>query len=242
MKRLQEAIENKQREHDEISDDKKEDKEKAASQLQALEEALSGWEQTMADYNQTNTLSKNGNLTIIARDWFDKWAVPTDVFSEKSPKISSGVHWSNLAPEGLTNRAEALDVEYAEDLRSGDKDDLKNTNRIQFSGGGATTEFFMGHEGADFLLTLDPPDVAQNDDMVEQTHGFEGELQVMGIGLGGETSKSVAITSVAGAHVSTEKGKETSISFVLGDAQKDDEFAVDVYIDPTYGTCKNHSL
>ena len=29
---------------------------------------------------------------------------------------------------------------------------------------------------------------------------------------------------------------ETSISFVLGDEQKEDEFTVDIYIDPIYGT------
>ena len=70
--------------------------------------------------------------------------------------------------------------------------------------------------------------------------GFETETKVQALGVGpvlavgAHAGFEMAVSSTA----SHESSYETSVSFVLGDEEKDDEFALDLYVDMDYGTCK----
>lgn len=237
--KLSASIGDKAAEVDAEEDDAK--KKELQTQEQTLRDALSAWEDIVRDYNDTNVKAEKGELEIPARDWFDKWASKKETAWESQlPQLSSGDHWSNLAPESLVDRAEALNFDYITDagLDTSDKEDLKQTNRIQFSGGGGTVEFAMSFTGdredEEIQSDLDNletrPFGAGDGEIVFAALGAEFTISVEG-GLDTDTTKSNT--------ESKEKGKETSISFVLGDEQKDDEFALDIYIDPKFGTCKS---
>ncbi|CAB9519117.1 Cupin superfamily protein [Seminavis robusta] len=235
---LKKAISDKKAEHDKLAANHP-NKTKTKTQLKVLEDALTGWNQTMTDYDSINKNASKNKLDIAGREWFTKWASTKDKM-EKEPTITD--HWSNLAPEVLTDRTEAFNFDYIKQakLASTDKADLKETNRIQFSGGGGTMEFVVDHAGASELMRLDKN---HENGAVGSTATLEGEMEIsagasfgfaMGLGFTYESSTSGTVTD--------ESGRQTTVSFVLGDEQEDDEFVVDIYVDPTYGTFVFHTV
>ncbi|CAB9525330.1 Cupin superfamily protein [Seminavis robusta] len=235
---LTKAIGDKKAEHDKLAANHP-NKTKTKTQLKVLEDALTGWEQTMAEYNSTNEKASKNTLDIAGREWFTKWASTKDMM-EKEPTITD--HRSNLAPEVLTDRTEAFDFDYIKQakLASTDKADLKETNRIQFSGGGGTMEFVVDHAGASELMRLDK---TQKNGAEADTATLEGEMEIsagasFGVAIGGgftyESSTSGTVTD--------ESGRQTTVSFLLGDEQANDEFVVDIYVDPTFGTFVFHTV
>jgi hypothetical protein len=112
--------------------------------------------------------------------------------------------------------------------------DIYRSNRLHFSGGGSTMEFSMGHTGISEL------EKAQT--QFSLSGGIEGSMEfeanIFGVdadwNIGGGLSFAVNYASTK----TVEQDYETSISFALGDENELDEFVVDLFIDPTYGTCK----
>lgn len=57
-----------------------------------------------------------------------------------------------------------------------------------------------------------------------------------GVSIGAEVGGNFKYTDSSSATIKEESGRETTVSFVLGDEQPNDEFVVDIYVDPIYGT------
>ncbi|CAB9518222.1 Cupin superfamily protein [Seminavis robusta] len=234
-------------------------KTKLKSQYDTLDYALKSWNNSLTAYDATNNMAEN--QLIPAREWFDKWAAKKDkMFSDvdpppmtgiffvdfanqeeyyrakaMKPDIAPGAHWAKVTPEALTDRA--ITVQNAPYIKPGSqsgKKDLKETNRLQFSGGGGTMEFTMGHAGITEISQLNP---ALNNE--ESTFGGTLSFDMSGgpgimIGGGFElthvTTRSQVFTETDGEE------KETTVSFVLGDEDKDDDFVLDIFVDPKFGT------
>ncbi|CAB9515004.1 Cupin superfamily protein [Seminavis robusta] len=231
-------------------------KTKLKSQHDTLAFALQSWNQTIRDYMNTTSQATQ----IPAREWFDKWASTKDDFfavdpvrpsgnpaidlvnlmqsaylTEMKPVIGKGEHWANLAPETLTDRAVAVQgANYIEAGSQNDKKDLKETNRLQFSGGGGTMEYSMGHSGITEMSRLNHRHPNE-----ESTFGGTVSFDMSagpGVMIGGGFELT-SVTTKSQQYVDTDgNSKETTVSFVLGDEDKDDDFVVDIFVDPMYGT------
>ncbi|CAB9521505.1 Cupin superfamily protein [Seminavis robusta] len=233
-------------------------KTKLKSQYDTLDYALKSWSSSLVAYDATNNMAEN--QLIPAREWFDKWAAKKDKIFDvdpppmtgnffvdfvnmaeynhlnaMKPAIEPGAHWAKLTPETLTERA--ITVQNAPYVKPGSqsgKKDLKETNRLQFSGGGGTMEFTMGHTGITELSQLNP-----GEDNEESTFGGTLSFDMSGgpgimIGGGFElthvTTRSQVFTDTDGEE------RETTVSFILGDEDKDDDFVLDIFVDPKFGT------
>ncbi|CAB9504895.1 Cupin superfamily protein [Seminavis robusta] len=225
-------------------------KTKLKSQYDTLNYALNSWNSSLVAYDATNNMAEN--QLIPAREWFDKWAAKKDKIFDFDPPsmagsffenfeswaqythlnalkpvIEPGAHWAKLTPETLTERAIAVqNAPYVMAGSQSGKKDLKETNRLQFSGGGGTMEFSMGHAGITELSQLDP-----GEDSKESTFG--GTLSFdMSFGPGIMVGGGFELTHVnTRSQVFTDtdgEERETTVSFVLGDEDKDDDFVLDV--------------
>ena len=199
-----------------------------------LQDALKGWNDAINDYEATNSKAREKTLTIAPADWFGKYAAIQDHgVNEPIPKTQ----WSSLAPERLVKRAEALPYDYVKEAGLGDKQDLKVTNRIQFSGGGSTMTFSMEHEQIEEAMQLDP-DAAPIDNSEGRTEvGIETDNSLLAfVGLDIEAHAKVHVVTSHSKMRTDARESQTVISFTLGDGDREDEFVTDVYIDPKHGT------
>jgi hypothetical protein len=206
------------------------------TKITALKDALDGWNKALDAHNKTNVLAMNGNLTIAPAHWFDKYAALHDS-GDNEPAMKS--HYSSLTPERLVNRAKALTYDYIPPKKDGegDKQDLKSTNRIHFSGGGSTMEFTMNHDQIDGTKQNDP-DAAPLDNGVARTKvdlDFKTVIDSFG-GIDLAVHGDVTLESTHSKTITDTTESQTSISFKLGDGDREDEFVIDIYIDPTHGT------
>ena len=195
-------------------------------QLAVLEDALKGWTKTMEAYNTTNDAARVGTLTKVAKDWFK---IDKGGKEGWEPEITS--QWANLAPLTLAKKAKRLDLNYVDKSANG-VDTISDTNRIQFSGGGGTMEVAMtqgsGKEENRLQYGLSSTDGVS----------FGGELEAS-VGAWKQTFEaefSISYSNSDSRHETNGVGRETSVSFVLGDEQEDDDFVFDVYVDERYGT------
>ncbi|CAB9509704.1 Cupin superfamily protein [Seminavis robusta] len=233
-------------------------KTKLKSQYDTLDYALKSWNSSMIAYDATNNMAEN--QLIPAREWFDKWAAKKDKIFDvdpppmtgnffvdfanmaeyshlnaMKPAIAPGAHWAKLTPETLTERATAVkNAPYVKPGSQSGKKDLTETNRLQFSGGGGTMEFTMGHAGITELSQL-----STGEDNEESTFGGTLSFDMSGgpgimIGGGFELTH---VTTRSQVFMDTDgEERETTVSFVLGDLDKDDDFVLDIFIDPKFGT------
>jgi hypothetical protein len=199
-----------------------------------LTDALKGWNDAISDYEITNDEAREKTLKIAPADWFGQYAAIQDHgVNEPIPKAV----WSSLAPERLVKRAEALPYDYVNRAGLGDKEALKVTNRIQFSGGGSTMTFSMDHEQIEEAMQLDPDAAPIDNSLGRAEVGIESDnsfLALLGVDIEahGETHVDTSHSKMR-----TDTGEsQTVISFTLGDGDREDEFVTDVYIDPKHGT------
>lgn len=141
-------------------------------------------------------------------------------------------HWSALLPESMFRKAEPLGASYPVSSVGG----LDTVNRIEFSGGGGVLEFSMEHHNLEEHVSKigSPNENSKGESDIEIASGTDTVL----------SSVMFAFALSGTVHYEDERSNTetktsestTSISFTLGDQEKDDTFAVDVFTDPVYGT------
>eukprot|EP00978_Attheya_sp_CCMP212_P009381 scaffold22169_cov41-Attheya_sp.AAC.2 len=169
----------------------------------------------------------NGEITklTLAQTWFTKWVTAND--KGKDEPLPEN-HWSSLLPERLKDNAVPL-----VSTRSGQ--DLIDTNRIHFSGGGSKMEFSMNHEKIEELQRMDPAFLNTDDEGIISVD-TDNDLFTLGLGFTVDVKGDAHYKISTSSTVTNSEESSTSISFVLGDPDREDEFITDVLIDPHFGT------
>ncbi|CAK9105214.1 Hypothetical protein SCF082_LOCUS49043 [Durusdinium trenchii] len=204
-------------------------------QIQVTEAAIAGWNVALAEYEETNRKARDGELQEVRTlDWFK--TVDKD---EKEPIPDE--HWDAIAvSKPLAKRSKKLDLPWtpqdeSQDGAEDNLEELSKINRIMFDGGGGLFEFKMHHHKVEeHVSKMGSP--LGNADAAQKIHS-----------VGDITVKSFAgfVLNAAGGvqrHTHAEHRRtdthegSTSISFALGDRDIGDEFVVDVFLDPKYGT------
>ena len=198
--------------------------------IAALEDGLSGWNNTLLKYDETNEQFKDGRdlKDHVPKKWFDSFVREKD--NDLGVPMPTD-HLTSLLPDRLINSAKPLATKILEE--NGKSTDLTDTNRIVFSGGGNVLEYNLNHHQM--------KEVVKN---LGVNMNYEGKI---GAKIEGQIFAFLPYTKTDSELYLTSQGEfenketstteqETSISFALGDADWDDEFAVDIYTDPRYGT------
>ncbi len=200
--------------------------------IEFLQAGLDGWNTTLKEEKDSFDLLTSDTSKSI-NNWFNEFGAK-DMYNLSYSVGLNGDQTSGLAPPSLTNNAEALDNE----LLDG-RDDDGPVKRIQFSGGGNTFSMTMSKEKLWNQVKLACWDGCN----FEADNNVKGpgkeNLEAVGVGIGVGFNFNLAQIHTHISHKSTvgETGTaKTSISFVLGDSDRTDEFVVDLYYDDKYGT------
>eukprot|EP00559_Dactyliosolen_fragilissimus_P002088 CAMPEP_0184871508 /NCGR_PEP_ID=MMETSP0580-20130426/40756_1 /TAXON_ID=1118495 /ORGANISM="Dactyliosolen fragilissimus" /LENGTH=2372 /DNA_ID=CAMNT_0027374173 /DNA_START=995 /DNA_END=8116 /DNA_ORIENTATION=+ len=197
-------------------------------EIGSLQQGIDGWNTAFKD--EKDTLESNTNdASKSINNWFEEFG-KKDMHDEDSVLITD--HNSGLAPPSLINNKEPLNQTFYEVAD-------KPVKRIQFSGGGNTFSMTMNKEKVWNEVELSCWKGCNNE--------YESDIQGPGLsssrftvfGVGMELEATLLDLNVHVVHQST-KGEtdttQTSIGFVLGDEDPQDEFVVDLFYDDKFGT------
>jgi len=190
------------------------------------DDAIPAWEEVLEFGEKENQQTFTSIL-----NWFEKVADQ----KELNAAVQIEDHTSSIAPPAITNNAAALkDLSYEDKIK-----DPTKIERIQFSGGGNTMAMQMNYEKVSEHMTNSCWKGCNVDSNIEiglpsldlfSTKVFENGIQ------GSFNPGGIKIKT---SHTSTKTSQEedsTSVGFVLGDQDPQDEFVIDIFADETYGT------
>ena len=220
---LEKLVENAKEDLDNESDSN-EEKEVAQKKFDFVTAALERWRKFINDYEDENTKSDK----IKVNDWFKLPNQNNETIPYEEKELSEE-HWSGLVPKEFDdNKKELEDTAYDKKLTNFDE-----INTITFSGGGSGLEMTL-------TSTAIQEQLKKNGDTVNWNGaaGLHSEASFNAAGSGFNVGGTADYLN-EGSHQryqgkTTEK--ESSITFTLGDPDTFDWFAVDIYLDPKYGT------
>merc|ERR1712038_1044227 len=199
------------------------------NEIGSLQAGIDGWNAALKVEEDNLELTTNDPSKSI-NNWFTEFG-SNDMHSEESVLITD--HDSSLTPPSLVDDKEALENELVEKVKD------EPVKRIQFSGGGNTFSMTMNKEKVFNEVGLsDWGGINVDSETSIQGPGLHyAKLNLFGTGIGFEAN--LLNLNVHVTHEST-KGEtdteQTSIGFVLGDNDRQDEFVVDLFYDDQYGT------
>ena len=183
--------------------------------IDKLQDGLNAWYAALKKAND-----ETGIESIVK--WFDNAKTTLNFEDVKVLKISD--QSSSLSPPELTEGA---------------NETIKQTQRIQVSGGGNTFEMHVSKEKLDSKLSTDcwgTCNVITSTNYKASGLSHESNNQRGKIRTEDYYLAELIIYYEQESVKSTENSEQTDISFVLGDNDPGDEFVVEVYFDNTYGT------
>jgi hypothetical protein len=201
---------------------------KMKKEINVLKDGISGWDQALAIEDAT-LKELNAKKSIL--HWFD--IAPDQSQLHEELKIND--HSSSLASPSLIEKAEELENKAISEKVGKPKESY----RLQFSGGGNTVEIQMKSEQVSNHLKnscWNECNVHKETKIgLPSVTDFKALAFENGIGMdidSGESTINVVHTSTK----STQHTESTTVGFVLGDADPQDEFVIDIYTDETYGS------
>mmetsp|Transcript_21609 Transcript_21609/g.27877 ORF Transcript_21609/g.27877 Transcript_21609/m.27877 type:complete len:1916 (+) Transcript_21609:457-6204(+) len=199
------------------------------NEIESLQAGIDGWIAALKTEEDNLELSTNDPSKSI-NNWFTEFG-SKDMHSDESVLITD--HDSSLAPPSLMDDKVALENEIVEKVKD------EPVKRIQFSGGGNTISMTMSKEKVFNEVGLSNWGGAN----VDSDTSIEGpgldSLVALSFGQGFELDPNLFNLNVHMTHESTKEEtdtEQTSIGFVLGDNDEQDEFVVDLFYDDQYGT------
>lgn len=222
---------------------------KPNEKIKVLETGISGWEVALAVERNT----KNKAVTI--NEWFEEVG-KNDFTNIDHLKDEMEEPWNNGSSGLAPNTLKSSKLKKIPGYNPKGEDEKNPINRIQFSGGGNTFSMTMSKEkmssssklvcwdkmNSDYKCKENREDGRENDYKDDNKHweyaGFN-EIGFAKLGIGVEGRLNLASFDRHWTHETTledSDSDDTSISFVLGDADAGDEFVVDLFFDEKYGT------
>ena len=205
---------------------------------ETLQRGLDSWRKALADYKETNRKATVGALAPhnVPSRWFDVSANPQlghslEGASEYVHGLASEVDaWVGLAPADLVEQARPLPGEQQQG-------NLQDAHRIKFSGGGGTMSFSLSHDMLKQHVQKLGNAFENSDAKIDA--GIKTDVDFKAVaGFVLLVDPSFDVDETLSHHGSKSTDSNTKVSFVLGDndVYGTDEFTVDVYTDPIYGT------
>jgi len=197
------------------------------NEIESVKAGIAGWDTALKVENDTlESNTKDASKSI--NNWFTEYGVK-DMYTGNNMQITDQA--SGLEPPFLPK--ESLGNEFADDVAN------EPVKRIQFSGGGNLFSMTMNKEKVwdEVGLSCWEGCNVESETNIKGPGSLNTENYIFGFGTG--LNVDLLDLNIHVLHQSTKRKADTtatSIGFVLGDNDPQDEFVVDLFYDEKYGT------